>query len=55
MKGLGKEWRTIYNNMQSSQNELAAGLMTNARHFDGAEFENNIKSIIITGGVISAP
>ena len=41
--------------MQPSQNELAASLMTTARHFDGAEFENNIKSIIITGGVISAP
>ena len=27
MKGLGKEWRTIYNIMQPSQNELAAGLM----------------------------
>ena len=27
MKGLGKEWRTIYNNMQHSQNELATGLM----------------------------
>ena len=26
MKGLGKEWRTIYNNMQPGQNELAAGL-----------------------------
>ena len=27
MKGLGKELRTIYNNVQPSQNELAARLI----------------------------
>ena len=27
MKGLGKEWKTIYNIMQPSQNELAASLI----------------------------
>ena len=30
-------------------------LYITAKHFDGAEFENNTKSIIITGGIISAP
>ena len=30
-------------------------LSTTATHFDGAEFENNTKSIIITCGVITAP